>query len=75
HFQWATPEQSLAFGADKSTPKYAAIRDEVADVLIYLIELADVLDIDLAAATRRKLAAAESRFEAGTYRGIAPTKD
>ncbi len=56
HFQWATAEQSCAFGADKSTEKYAAIRAEVADVLIYLIELADVLDIDLISAARDKIA-------------------
>ena len=40
HFQWATPEQSLS----PAPEKLAEIRDEVADVLIYLTELADVLD-------------------------------
>lgn len=52
HFQWATPEESLAPPADK----LAAIRDEVADTLIYLVELADALDIDLVAAARDKIA-------------------
>lgn len=52
HFQWATPEESLA----PSPEKLAAIRDEVADTLIYLVELADVLDIDLIAAARDKIA-------------------
>ena len=52
HFQWATPEQSAA-----PTPeKLAAIRDEIADTLIYLVELADVLGIDLVAAARDKVA-------------------
>ena len=52
HFQWATPEESM-----KPPPeKLAAIRDEVADTLIYLVELADVLDIDLIAAARDKIA-------------------
>ena len=52
HFQWATPEESL-----KPTPeKLSEIRDEVADTLIYLVELADVLDIDLIAAARDKIA-------------------
>jgi NTP pyrophosphatase (non-canonical NTP hydrolase) len=51
HFQWATPEESM-----KPAPeKLAAIRDEVADTLIYLVELADVLDIDLIAAARDKI--------------------
>ncbi len=52
HFQWATPEESCA----PPPEKLAAIRDEVADTLIYLVELADVLDIDLIAAAREKVA-------------------
>ena len=51
HFQWATPEESLA----PPPEKLAAIRDEVADTLIYLVELADALDIDLIAAARAKI--------------------
>ena len=51
HFQWATPEESLA----PSPEKLVEIRDEVADTLIYLVELADVLDIDLIAAARDKI--------------------
>jgi NTP pyrophosphatase (non-canonical NTP hydrolase) len=52
HFQWATPEESMA----PPPAKLAAIRDEVADTLIYLVELADALDIDLVAAARDKIA-------------------
>jgi dCTP diphosphatase len=52
HFQWATPEESLK----PSVEKLAEIRDEVADTLIYLVELADALDIDLIAAARDKIA-------------------
>jgi NTP pyrophosphatase (non-canonical NTP hydrolase) len=51
HFQWLTAEQSLALGPDK----LAAVRDEVADTLIYLVELADALGIDLIAAARDKM--------------------
>ena len=51
-FQWMTPEESLALSAEQ----HAAVRDEVADTLIYLVELADVLDIDLIAAARDKMA-------------------
>lgn len=51
HFQWATPEQSLALPPEKA----AEVRDEVADVLIYLVEIADVLGIDLIAAARDKV--------------------
>lgn len=52
HFQWATPEESL----NPPPEKLAEIRDEVADTLIYLVELADVLGIDLIAAARDKIA-------------------
>ncbi len=51
HFQWSTPEESLRPAPDK----LAEIRDEVADTLIYLVELADALDIDLIAAARDKI--------------------
>jgi NTP pyrophosphatase (non-canonical NTP hydrolase) len=51
HFQWATPEESL----NPTPEKLTEIREEVADTLIYLVELADVLDIDLIAAARDKI--------------------
>lgn len=52
HFQWDTPEESMA----PSPEKLGKIRDEMADTLIYLVELADALDIDLIAAARDKIA-------------------
>lgn len=52
HFQWLTPEQSLHLAPEK----LAEVRDEVADTLIYLVEIADVLGIDLIAAARDKIA-------------------
>jgi NTP pyrophosphatase (non-canonical NTP hydrolase) len=52
HFQWLTPEQSLALPPDTQLE----VRDEVADTLIYLVELADALGIDLIAAVRDKIA-------------------
>ncbi|MBI3096519.1 MAG: nucleotide pyrophosphohydrolase [Rhodocyclales bacterium] len=51
HFQWATPEESL----DLAPEKRAEVADEIADVLIYLTELADVLGIDPIAAARAKI--------------------
>ena len=51
-FQWLTEEQSRAL-----TPQQAeAVRKEMADVLIYLVRLADKLDVDLLAAARDKIA-------------------
>ena len=40
-------------------------KDEMSDVLLYLVLLADVLDVDLAAAARAKLAEAHLRYPAG----------
>ena len=51
HFQWATAEESCTLAPDKATE----VQDEVADVLIYLVELADMLGIDLIAAAKRKM--------------------
>ena len=52
HFQWATAEESLSLPPEKR----AEVADEIADVLIYLTELADVLGIDPIAAAREKIA-------------------
>jgi NTP pyrophosphatase (non-canonical NTP hydrolase) len=60
HFQWATPEESLDLAADKR----AEVADEIADVLIYLTELADVLDIDPIAAAREKVVKNAAKYPA-----------
>jgi len=51
-FQWLTAEQSLQLSAEQ----HEAVRQEIADVLIYLTRLADVLGIDLLDAAADKLA-------------------
>lgn len=51
HFQWTTPEESL----DVATRKKTEIAHEIADVAVYLIELADNLGIDLAEAVTVKM--------------------
>lgn len=50
-FQWLTSEQSHQLSAEQ----HEAVRQEVADVLIYLTRLADVLEIDLLEAAADKL--------------------
>ncbi|TFW24355.1 nucleotide pyrophosphohydrolase [Duganella callida] len=52
HFQW------LPSGADAELDdaKRQAIRHELADVLLYLVQLADKLDVDLHAAAIEKMA-------------------
>ena len=62
HFQWATPDES----ADLSAEKRAAVADEIADVLIYLTELAAVLNIDMMDAARRKMIKNAQKYPAPT---------
>jgi NTP pyrophosphatase (non-canonical NTP hydrolase) len=52
-FQWMTPDQSEAASRDKV--EQDRIGDEVADVLLYLLQLADLCGIDLERAVGRKL--------------------
>ena len=59
-FQWLTAEQSKLDGL--SPKKLSDIELEIADVAIYLIRLADVLNVDLASVVRKKLSINESRF-------------
>jgi dCTP diphosphatase len=51
HFQWLTAEQCDAL--DAAARREVAL--EIADVLLYLVRLADVLGIDMAAAAREKI--------------------
>ncbi len=59
-FQWLTAEQSVR--SKMSQDKLKDVELEIADVAIYLIRLADVLDIDISEVVRKKLAINETRF-------------
>ncbi len=52
-FQWLTPEQSQAARGDLMLQQQVA--DELADVLLYLVQLADHTGVDLPGAVDRKL--------------------
>jgi dCTP diphosphatase len=58
HFQWKTPEESEALGKDQKEK----ISHEIADVAVYLLELADNLDIDLSQAIQAKLALNAAKY-------------
>lgn len=66
-FQWMSEEESRRAGDDPATA--AHVRQELADVLIYLVRLADVLGVDLDAAVRDKLADNARRYPVETARG------
>ncbi len=66
-FQWLTEEQSRNL-----EPKaMAAVSEEIADVLLYLVRLGDQLGVDPVAAARRKLAENERKYPADKARGNA----
>lgn len=52
-YQWMTPEQSRQAQADPAVREQIA--DEVADVLLYLLQLADHAGIDVEAAALQKM--------------------
>jgi NTP pyrophosphatase (non-canonical NTP hydrolase) len=66
-FQWLTEAQSRQL----SPEALAAVRAEVADVLIYLVRLSDQLGIDPLAAARDKLRANAEKYPVEKARGHA----
>jgi len=52
----------------------ARLGEELSDVLIYLVRLADVCGVDLPSAVVAKMAAAEVRFRPQDFGGVAPRK-
>ncbi|HWJ04902.1 MAG TPA: nucleotide pyrophosphohydrolase [Steroidobacteraceae bacterium] len=71
HFQWLTEEQSRALPPDSKD----AVALEMADVLLYLVRLADKLDVDLAAAADRKIALNAEKYPVEQFRGSARKYD
>ena len=65
HFQWLSERQSANLSADVKD----AVALEMADVLLYLVRLADKLDIDLGAAAVRKIGLNAAKYPAGKFRG------
>ena len=69
HFLWATPAQSSAQAADPT--KRAEIAAELADVVIYALEFANITGLDLAAAIEAKMAANAAKYPVEKARGRA----
>jgi len=65
HFQWLTEEQSCKI----SSEMLVRIKDEIGDVLIYLIRLADKLGIDPIKAAAEKIEKNKSKYPANLVRG------
>jgi NTP pyrophosphatase (non-canonical NTP hydrolase) len=65
HFQWLTDDQSKSL----SSETLALVREELADVLLYLVRLADKLEVDLIEAAIRKIALNAEKYPATKARG------
>ena len=65
HFQWLTEADSYSL----DERKLQDVREEIADVFIYLLRLADRLDIDPLAAAKDKIALNETKYPADRVRG------
>jgi NTP pyrophosphatase (non-canonical NTP hydrolase) len=65
HFQWLTERQS----AELAPAVKDAVALEMADVLLYLVRLADKLEIDLGAAALRKISLNAAKYPVAAFRG------
>ena len=67
HFQWLSEEESRVLSASKKQ----AVSHELADILIFLVRSAHMLDVDLLAAANEKIQINERRYPAEKVRGSA----
>jgi NTP pyrophosphatase (non-canonical NTP hydrolase) len=70
-FQWLTESESVVMDGDRR----ARVEAELADVLVYLVRIADRLDVDLLQAAARKLEENARKYPAERVRGRAQKYD
>ena len=71
-FQWLPADRAAALAQEGRL--HDRVGEEMADVLLYLVRLADVTGVDLAAAAHAKLETGRSRFPTTMSSGRAPEK-
>ena len=64
-FQWDTPQESVELKAEKRE----AVSHELADTFVYLLRIAEVLDIDLIAAANQKITLNALKYPAEKAKG------
>jgi dCTP diphosphatase len=72
-FQWLPAPDARRLAQHE--PLKTRVGEEISDVLLYLVRLADILNIDLAAAAHAKMDDSERRFPPGEVTGTAPGPD
>jgi NTP pyrophosphatase (non-canonical NTP hydrolase) len=65
HFQWLSEQESLSLNETKKN----AVATEIADVLIYLIRISDILNIDLSEAVNSKMKLNTEKYPADKVYG------
>jgi dCTP diphosphatase len=65
HFQWLTEEESSQLNGDK----LEEVRQELADIQIYLVRIADKLNVDLLEAVEEKIKINEEKYPADKVKG------
>jgi dCTP diphosphatase len=65
HFQWMTEQQSRELAPEKKD----LVAQEIADTFVYLLRIAEVLDIDIIDAANRKLELNAKKYPAEKARG------
>lgn len=73
HFQWKTAEESEL--GELSDAELSEIYQEVADVALYLLRLADKLDIDLEKSMLEKLSLNALKYPVEKSKGVATKYD
>ncbi|HEY0490697.1 MAG TPA: nucleotide pyrophosphohydrolase [Telluria sp.] len=71
HFQWLQAGQREELGE----AKLEQVRHEMADVMVYLVRMADKLGVDLGAAVIEKMALNRAKYPADLVRGDARKYD
>jgi len=65
HFQWLKEDESFALAPEKR----AQVAEEIADVLLYLVRIADKLDIDVLEAAVNKIEANGRKYPVAKAKG------
>jgi dCTP diphosphatase len=71
HFQWLTEEESRRLAPEQRQ----AVGEEIADVLLYLVQLSTALGLDPVAEARRKIELNERRYPVERARGRSTKHD
>lgn len=73
HFLWMEPEASRQIKHDPL--RLGQVADEIADVAVYLLNLANTLDVDLSETILAKIAKNALKYPAEQYKGRYTVKD